>query len=143
MRRTRPSGFTFLGAALFVIGFISLLSIIAGWQFGPEAPWQLYVYMAMDFLLCWGFFKVQYWLPLGLGLNWLSGAVLSAAKLLTGAPASWTSYIISFVLGGIIFYIVYRVPRGSLARGQEARAVGAAFLLLWATLISFGISTLL
>ena len=64
MRNARPSVFTFLGAALFIIGFVSLLSIIAGLQFGQGSPWQLDVYTAMDFLLCWGFFKAQYWLPL-------------------------------------------------------------------------------
>jgi uncharacterized membrane protein len=136
--------FTVLGVLFLVTGIMSILSIAADWHFGQFIPWQLCAYAAMDFLLTYGFFNAQRWLPLALGLNWGGGALLGALKLaLHTTTTPIASYVLSFCLAGVVWYLTYQSRAALKNHNQAAQYVGIAFILVWAMTLCSGFISLL
>lgn len=134
MRSGRPLLFTVLGALFLIAGLVTLLGLIMSWNLSAPIRGEFIGYAALDFLLAYGFFNMQRWLVAALALNWLVGAFLAAIRVFgqpgPASPSTW--YLMSFLVGGLVFYAVFRLPRKQLTSSKHARYAGSAFLLIWA-----------
>jgi len=134
MRSKRPLLFTALGVIFLLAGLITALGIVASWNLSITARGEFIGYALMDFLLAYGFFNSQRWLLPALAVNWLAGAALAGVKLFAHTPLQGTlfAYTVSFCLGGLIFYAVYRLPKKKFSTSPYERHAGSAFLIIWA-----------
>lgn len=139
MRSKRPLLFTVLGVLFSVAGLVTTLGLIMSWNLGAPIRGEFFGYVALNFLLAYGFFKVHRWLLPALAVNWLLGAALSIVKIFVHNPpqalGAW--FAVSFCLGGLVFLAVYMHPRKKFSSSGYERQAGAAFLIIWAATVCY------
>lgn len=134
MLSKRPLLFTIFGTLFLAAGLITALGIVMSLNLSMPVRGEYWGYLLMNLLLAYGFFTAQSWLVPVLAFNWLAGAVLAGLRLTMQAPSpdSLTLFSVSFLMGGALFYLTYRLSGNKLRVLRSERTAMTAFVAVWA-----------
>lgn len=126
--------YTAFGTLFLLAALITALGIVMSFNLSAPIRGEYWGYLLMNLLLAYGFFTAQSWLVPILAFNWLAGAALAGLRLTTQTPTpnSLTLFAISFLVGGALFYLTYRISGKRLKVLRSERMAMTAFVAVWA-----------
>jgi hypothetical protein len=129
-----------LGSAFAALGALVLLNVASAWRVGEVFLWGASMYALMDFLVAYGLFNRERWVPHAFLLNLIGLAIMFGASILfTEGAANLTFYGVALGINALLAAFLYRTAsrgRGDLL-GEKA---GMAFVALWAVMFCYSIA---
>jgi hypothetical protein len=125
--------YTVLGTAFVVLGALTLLNIAAAWQVGGVILWGAAAYAGMDFLIAYGLFEREWWIPYAFALNLTGLAVMFGANVYLNGIESVNPYFYASALGlnALLAAFLYQTCAKRPRKSQLGNSAGAAFVVLW------------
>jgi hypothetical protein len=129
-----------LGSAFAALGALVLLNVASAWRVGGVFLWSASLYALMDFLVAYGLFNRERWVPHAFLLNLIGLAIMFGTTLLfTNAPANIAFYGTAIGINALLAAFLYKTaPR---SKGEIFRnKAGMAFVALWAVMFCYSIA---
>ncbi len=130
-----PRVFAVLSLCFFFIGFVSVVGVIAHWQFDSTVEWLFVAYATMNILLGVGFWLRERWLLIAVALNCLAYSVLYIGWWASGGDVNVSRIAMSVAIAGGVWWLVHLNRRHLI--GPSRSIVGTAFFLIWILTYSY------
>lgn len=135
MKRSSPQLiYTILGTAFVVLGVLTLLNIAAAWQVGGVFLTGAAAYAAMDFLIAYGLFNREWWIPYAFALNLTGLAILFCSTVFVEGMGVINPlfYTLGLGLNALLAAFLYQTCARRPRKSSLGNSAGAAFVVLWA-----------